>query len=373
VTARLPLARPDTGAAEAEAVAAVLASGWLGRGEQTERFERAVAERTGADHAVAVATGTAALHVAVMALGLGPGDEVIVPSLTYAATHQAIAATGARPVFADIDPDTWCLDPVHAATRVGPATRAIMTVHYGGDAAGRPAVAELANRHGLSLVEDAAHAFGSIAGPSASSPRVGGTGNPVCFSFDPIKALTCGQGGAITTDDPDLARRAGELSDLGLAGGKRRRDQIVLGPGLRYAMSDLNAAIGLAQLEGFDDRVRRRRELWRRYAAALSTIDGVVLPRHDPALLVPFLFAVRVLDGRREHVRATLDAAGIESGVRYPPGHRQPYFTQFVGPDLRLPVTDVVSDQLLSLPFFVGMSDTDVDRVVSGVATALRS
>lgn len=364
----LPLARPDLGEPEITMAARALRSGWLGRGPITAEFERALSDRLGAPHVVAVSTGTAALQLAVECTGIGVGDEVIVPSLTFCATYQAIDAAGALPVFADVDPATLCLDPDDVRRRVTPATRAIMAVHLCGAAASRAELAAVAAEEGVVLIEDAAHAFGSQVS-SAEGDRwvpVGSTGNPVCFSFDPIKSLTCGQGGAVALADPALAAAIRVRSDLGLDGGEGSVSSVT-GPGYRYAMSDLNAAIGLAQLAAFDEVAERRRGLLRRYRERLDGVSSVTVPEHDPEHMVPFTFMVRVPAHRRAHVRAVLASEGIGTGLHYPPGHLQPRYCG--GPEL--PVTEQVAQELLTLPFFPSMADQDADRVAQALERAV--
>lgn len=368
LTPALPVARPQLGADELAAVERVFASGWLGRGPASEQFERQLAERLQVPHVVVVSTGTAALQLAVEALGIGAGDEVIVPSLTYCATYQAVAATGATPVFAEIDDDTLCLDAGDVAARISPRTRAILTVHFAGFAGGRPALAKVAAAHGIDLIEDAAHAFGSTLDPIDGGGPVGSTGNPVCFSFDPIKSLTCGQGGAVVTADDALADRVRAASNLGLSPTEDGGSHVV-GPGHRFAMSDLNAAIGLAQLGRFDELANRRREIVTRYVADLGSVPGVRLASHPPERMVPFMFPIRVPAERRATIRAELAADGIATGMHYAPGHRQPYYRSG-GP---LPVTERACAELVTLPLTPSMTEDQVGRVVAGVDRAMQA
>lgn len=358
----MALARPWVGPREEESLLTALRSGWYGPGEQVRRFESALGALTGAGHVVAVSSGTAALQLALEAAGVGGGDEVVVPSLTYCATVQAVVAAGATPVFAEVDPTTGCLDADDAATRVTARTRAVVPVHYGGHAPDLRPLEALVHRHDLALVEDAAHALGSR---RPDGTPVGAGSGVACFSFDPIKAVTCGQGGAVATTDGDLAHRVLVRADLGLEPGARQR---VVDDGYRLRMGDLNAALGRAQLEAWDEIVRRRRHLWARYAEAVAGLDGVRGLDHRVDDMVPFFFVVVVPDGRRDAVRAHLDRQGVDSAVHYPPNHLQP---RWAGEGGALPVTERLAAEILTLPFHTGLGDDEVDRVVEALAEAV--
>jgi dTDP-4-amino-4,6-dideoxygalactose transaminase len=248
---------------EADAVARVLATGHYTHGPETELFERELAAFLGVPDVVAVSFGTAALHIALLAAGTGPGDEVVVPSFTFCATVQAILACGATPRFADTDPATLCVTAGDILEALTPATRAVMPVLYGGRAVDLTSIAaELADR-GITVVEDAAHAFGSFSGER----RVGSTGVLTCFSFDPIKNLTCGEGGALVPRGPAEADRARRIRDLGIAQSRDQRsaavDYTVETFGLRAHLPAVNAAIGRAQLACFAETAQRRQQLWR--------------------------------------------------------------------------------------------------------------
>ncbi len=364
---RIPLARPCLGREEAAAVEAVLASGWLGSGALARRFEESLAARIGAPRCVAVQTGTAALHLALEAAE-ARGFEVIVPSLTYAATVQAVLAAGAIPVFADCREDDLTIDPADAAALVTPRTRAFLPVHYGGTTADLAALRSLAAATGAVIVEDAAHAFGS----AFPDGPVGSSGDLVCFSFDPIKTVTCGEGGAVCAGRPEWDSRLRALRGLGMSADSRdrgRREEgavdLVVGRGFRSPMSDLNAAIGLVQLGKADALIASRRRVADRYDAALAGLPGLVRPVRDRLRHVPFCYTVRVPGGRREAFRASLRERGIETGVLYPPNHLQPAFREFHRP---LPVTERIGREIVSLPLFAGLPDADADRVVEAVA-----
>nr|WP_180686626.1 DegT/DnrJ/EryC1/StrS family aminotransferase [Streptomyces gossypiisoli] len=351
---------------EAAAVARVLESGQYGHSDVTEEFERRVAGFLGVPNAVAVASGTAALHTALLAAGVGPGREVVVPSMTFCATVQAVLAIGATPRFVDIDPATLCVTDQLLMEAVSDATAAVIPVLFGGRAVDLTSIrAELTGR-GIAVIKDAAHAFGSRNGRH----RVGATGDLTCFSFGPIKNLTCGQGGMViprSSDEADTIRR---LRLLGVAQSQSERANITTYRvdtfGLRYQLSSINAAIGLAQLDRFDTTERLRRFLWRAYRRALAPLDGVTLVDVDPDRSVPHLCQVRV--PHRDRIFQELRAQGIGVGVHYPPNHLQPAFAPWRRP---LPATEQVGEEILSLPFHQHLTETDIDHVVDVLGQAL--
>nr|WP_210167953.1 DegT/DnrJ/EryC1/StrS family aminotransferase [Streptomyces sp. SID4946] len=351
---------------EAAAVADVLQSGQYGHTEVTERFEQKVAEFLGVRDAVALTSGTAALHTALLAAGIGPGQEVIVPSMTFCATVQAVLAVGATPRFADIDPATLCVTDRLVMDSLTDKTAAVMPVPFGGRAVNlNPIRKELADRD-IAIVEDAAHAFGSRNG----TRRVGATGDLTCFSFGPIKNLTCGQGGIIvprTRTEADTIRR---IQMLGVVQSQAERGQTtnyqVDSFGLRYQMSGINAAIGLAQLDHFEKTETTRRALWRAYRRALVSLDDVRLVDVDVDRTVPHL--CQDLIPNRDEVHARLRARGIGVGVHYPPNHLQPAFAQW---RRNLPATEQAGHEVLTLPFHQHLTEADIDQVVTAFGQAL--
>jgi perosamine synthetase len=369
--ASIPIHRPGVGEREAEAVARVLESGWLGSGPVTDEFETRVAEIAGARHAIAVSSGSAALHLALLAVDLTPGDEVIVPSLTHVAGPQAVLAAGGRPVFADVELETALLDPEHAKGLVGPRTRALLPVHYAGFACRMDDLLGFAETHGLAVVEDAAHAFGS----SYASRPVGSLGDLTCFSFDPVKNVTCGEGGAVVTDDERLAEAIRSAANLGVAtdSWQRREDARpwqyeATGPGFRYQLSDVNAAIGLAQLDAIEDARLRKRALLRRYREGLATMDGIEPLAGDIDSSYPFLCVVRVGAGRRDGLADHLARDGIQAWMHFVPCHHQRALGS-VGVDL--PTTDRLSRELLTLPLNHALTEGDVDAVLESIRAFL--
>ncbi|MEY9842742.1 DegT/DnrJ/EryC1/StrS family aminotransferase [Streptacidiphilus sp. EB103A] len=366
--------RPDAGrnaspylyGAEAEAVAQVLAGGQYGHTEVTESFERQVAGFLGVPEAVAVTSGTAALHTALVAAGVGAGHEVIVPSLTFCASVQAVLAVGAEPRFVEVDPLSLCLDHQIVLDALTPATRAVMPVLFGGRAVDLTPARALLDERGIAVVEDAAHAFGS----QGAGGRVGTTGDLTCFSFGPIKNLTCGQGGLVIPRTPREAEEIRRFRLLGVVQSQADRATLtgyqVDGYGLRYQMSAINAAIGLAQLPRFRTTAQARRALWCVYRDALADIDAVTLVEVDADRSVPHLCQVRV-PGRDEVFHA-LRAKGIGVGVHYPPNHLQPAFARWHRP---LPVTEQLGREILSLPFHQHLDEHDVDQVATALRQAL--
>ncbi|MBL1101567.1 DegT/DnrJ/EryC1/StrS family aminotransferase [Streptomyces coffeae] len=353
---------------EAAAVARVLEAGQYGHTEVTEEFERRIAAFLGVPDAVAVMSCTAALHTALLAADVGPGHEVIVPSMTFCATVQAILAVGATPRFVDVDPGTLCVTDQHVMDAVTENTAAVVPVLFGGRAVDLSRVRkELTGSH-IAIVEDAAHAFGSRYG----ARRVGATGDLTCFSFGPIKNLTCGQGGMViprTREEADTVRR---IRLLGVVQSQAERAETtsyrVAGLGLRYQLSGINAAIGLAQLDRFDQTERTRRTLWRAYRRALGPLDAVTLIDVDPDRSVPHLCQVRV--PHRDDVFAQLRAQGIGVGVHYPPNHLQPAFSTW---RRALSATEQVAGEILTLPFHLHLTERDIDQVVTALEQVLKS
>jgi perosamine synthetase len=361
----IPMQRPCLGEDELAAVREVFASRWLGMGPRAAAFEQALRELLGVKHVLAVNTGTAALHLALDALGLRRGDEVILPSLTFIATAQAVLAAGATPVFCEVQPDTLTLDVADAARRITRRTRALLPVHYAGLACEMDEVLSVARDAGLRVVEDAAHAFGSL----YKGRKVGTLGDATCFSFDPIKNITCGEGGAVATDDDEIADRVRRGRVLGMdrsswdRQGPRRWSCEVATRGYRYHLSDINAAIGLRQLPRLAAFKARKQAIVRRYDAALSGLAGVRALRHTEAAF-PFLYVVRVSDGRRDDLMSHLKERKIGTGVHYVPNHLQPLFR-----DRRqhLPVTEQLFGEVLTLPLYFEMTDGEVDAVIAAV------
>jgi dTDP-4-amino-4,6-dideoxygalactose transaminase len=363
----IPVQRPELGEAELQAIGRVFDTRWLGMGSTTKAFEDEITKRLDGRRVFAVSTGTAALHLALHVAGVGPGDEVILPSLTFVASAQAVLSVGARPVFCEIDEDTLTLDLRHAASLVSPATRAIMPVHFGGWPCDMDAVAALASTRGIRVVEDAAHAFGS----NFKGRPIGSFGDLTCFSFDPIKNITCGEGGAICTGNDEEAGRIERGRILGISNdtwsrytNKRNWQYSVVEPGFRYHLSNISAAIGLTQLERFDRFRDAKRHIAREYDEAFKDVPEIRIPRRNIEDIFPFFYVVRVPARRREGFIAALKEKGVATGIHYTPNHLQPLFEDSAQD---LPVTERVGAELVTLPMFTEMTEGEVAQVVASV------
>jgi dTDP-4-amino-4,6-dideoxygalactose transaminase len=359
--------------ADVEAVAATLRRAFLGMGAEVEAFEKEIAQLIGGNrHVMCVSTGTTALHLAVQACGIGPGDEVLAPSLTFVASFQAISATGATPVACEVMREHGGIDPADAARRITPQTKAIMPVHYASGPGALDAIYALAAKHKLRVIEDAAHAFGG----TCNGARVGAAGDVVCFSFDGIKNITSAEGGAVVTGDPAVAARVRDARLLGVEkdtekryAGQRSWEFDVKTQGWRGHMSNLNAALGRSQLRRLEsDFAPRRIALARRYAQELTGVAGLRHLNLDYGAVVPHIFPVFIANGRRDSLREALRAANIESGIHYKPNH---LLTLYGGGQTSLPVAEQLYAEMLTLPLHFELTDTDQERVVEVVRRTL--
>jgi dTDP-4-amino-4,6-dideoxygalactose transaminase len=366
----IPVFQPFLDEAEIAAAREALQLGWLGMGAYVGEFEKQLRSFCGADdrHVVAVSTGHAALHLALMLIGAGPGDEVITPSFNNAADFQAIIATGAAPVFCDIDAETLCLDVGCAESLVTPRTRAVIAMDYDCILCDHDRISEFATRHGLRVIHDAAHAFGS----QHRGRMVGSFSDMTMFSFDPVKTITCIDGGALIVRTEEEATRLHEMRLLGMTQSAnvmytnaRAWTYDIKGPGFRYHLANLHAAIGLAQLRKIDFIAESRRKACQYYNEQLAEIAEIDLPKTKFTDVTPFLYYVRVPPDRRDEFRRHLLEQGIDTGIHWQPGH---WFTLFK--DCRrgdLSVTERVGHEIVSLPLHSGMARQIQDRVIEAV------
>ena len=373
---QLPLFDLQLQPQDLEAVAETLRSGWLTLGPRTQAFEQAFAERLGCRHAIAVSSCTAALHLAYLAAGVGPGDEVVVPSFTFAATAAAALYCGGTPVFADIlSRERPYLDPADVERRITPRTKAVCVVHYAGYAADVERMRALCDERGLALIEDVAHA------PSASlhGRKLGTWGLAGAFSFFSNKVLSVGEGGLLSTDDDDVAafvrsRRSHAMTSGTWERHSGRTDTYdVTALGFNYRLDEPRAALLLSRLERLESEIGRRRELTLRYRSLLAGVEGIVVPFDDADVPESSCYVIPIMlerDGTQAEVSARLRERGIQTSIFYPSIHLfTAYRERF--PGLSLPVTELASRTELTLPFYPHMTHADQDRVVAALAEAV--
>ncbi len=370
----LPFSRPAMGAEELAAVKAVLDSGWITTGPKNQQLEEAFCRLTGNQNAVAVCSATAGMHITLMALGVGEGDEVITPSMTWVSTLNMIVLLGATPVMIDIDRDTLMVTPEQIEAAITPRTKAIIPVHYAGAPADLDAIYAIGERYGIPVIEDAAHAVGT----HYKGRHVGARGTAI-FSFHAIKNITCAEGGLIVTDDKQLAERLRSLKFHGLGVDAYDRQTYgrapqaeVLSPGYKYNLTDINAAIALTQLDKLTQLNARRAHIAQLYQHALADtpFQPLALPQW-PHAHAWHLFIIRVDEARcglsRDALMEALKAKGIGTGLHFRAAHTQKYYRERF-PSLSLPNTEWNSARICSLPLFPDMTADDTQRVI----TALR-
>jgi dTDP-4-amino-4,6-dideoxygalactose transaminase len=371
---RVPLADIQVDEEITAAVEEVVASGWWSMGPRVAEFEEAFARYCGARHALAVSSGTAALHLALLAVGCGPGDEVILPSLNFVAAANTVAHTGARSVFCDVRAgDDLNLDPADVEAAVTPRTKVVLALHYGGVPCDLDAVGEIASRHGLVVIEDAAHAPGA----TWRGRMCGTIGRIGCFSFFSNKNLPVGEGGMVVTDDGLLAERVRLLRSHGMTTltWDRHRGHAhsydVVEHGFNYRLDEVKAAVGLVQLRRLDAGNAARARLAVRYRELLAGVDGLVVPfpdTHESAHHLAVVLLPELAD--RDRVREALRERGVQTSVHYPPIHG---FSAYAGATERrhLPVTDAVAARVLTLPLFPQMTEWQIELVAAALVEAL--
>jgi perosamine synthetase len=363
------------GEEDIEAVADVLRSDYLTTGPAVDAFEEAFADFVGTEEAVAVANGTAALHAAMRALDIGTGDEVIVPTITFAATANSVVFEGGTPVFADVDPDTLLLDPESVDEKITDDTKAIVGVDYAGQPCRYDALRELADVHDLVLLDDACHATG---GTYKGKP-VGSLADLNTFSFHPVKNMTTGEGGMITTNDSDWARETREFRNHGITSTHHERAEQgswvyeIPDAGYNYRLTDMQCALGMSQLEKLPEWVERRREIASRYDAAFADIDAVEpIEMREDSTCAYHLYVIQLhldmLSVGREEVFDALQAEGIGVNVHYIPVHYHPFYREnFDTGEGLCPAAEAAYERILTLPVFPRMTSNDVEDVMRAV------
>ncbi len=373
----LPLSRPAIGPEEVEAVVAALTSGWITSGPKAAELEEIFRAETGAPHAIAVTSATAGLHMVLTALGIGPGDEVVTPSMTFASTVNQVALRGATPVFADNDYHTMQVIPEALAEKIGPRTKAVMPVHFAGPPADMDPIIAAAASAGVPVIEDAAHAVGTVyKGRSA-----GALGDIAIFSFHPIKNITTGEGGMVTCKDEELAKKLRLLRFHGIErdawkrygkGGTPHYD--IREPGYKYNLTDIQAALGVVQMKRVRDLNARRGELAARYVAGLSGVAGIDLPgvpsySHEDS---HHLFIVKITGYDRDAFIGRLADYNVGVGLHFPPCHLLTYVRERYGTKPGdFPGAEKAGERILSLPLFPAMTEADVDYVCAAIREIL--
>lgn len=368
----LPVFRPAMGQEEIDAVAEVIRSGWIGLGPKTEEFEKRFSEFVETKYAIALNSATAALHLSLLALGIGENDEVLVPSLTFVSTAHAALYVGARPIFVDIEEDTLCMDPKDLERKITKRSKVVIPVHYGGHPADMDAIRRIAKKHNLFVVEDASHACGA----EYKNEKIGGLSDLTCFSFHAVKNLATPDGGMVTTNDYRLAELIGKLRWVGINKNTWEREEQVLKKGYRqygwyyditelgykYHMNDVAAAIALVQLKHLVQLNKKRNVLAQRYDKFLQKLSWLETPivkdwaksaRHNYVIQTSY----------RDKLNLFLKEKKISSGVHYLPVHQQTYY-QKLGYKSHVPVTDRIWKTLLTLPLYPTLSFKDQDRVI---------
>lgn len=375
----LPYGHQSIDEDDVRVVVEVLRSYWITTGPKVAEFEEAFAERVGARYAVSFSSGTAALHGAAFAAGLGSGDEAITTPMTFCATANCVVYQGARPVFADVCPDTLNLDPDEVARRVTSHTKAVLPVDYAGHPADLDPLLELADRHGLVVIEDACHALGA----EYKGRRVGSISHMTVFSFHPVKHITTGEGGMVTTDDAELAQRLRMFRNHGIDSDARQRQAEgqwyyeMVSLGYNYRLTDIGCALGLSQLRKLDANLARRREIARRYAAAFQGIPGIILPAIRPNAnpawhIYPIRLDLTKIRVSRTEVFHALRAEGLGVNVHYIPVHLHPYYRNRFGyRGGEYQVAEDAYSRLITLPIFSAMTDRDIEDVIKAVCKVI--
>ena len=366
---RIPLSKPYIGEREEELVLEVLRSGRLSLGPVIERFEELIAERVGAPHAVSLTSGTAGLHLLCHGLGLGPGDEVITSPISFVATANCFIVEGATPVFADVDPSTLNLDPAAVESAITPRTRAIVAVDMFGYPCELDEIRTIASRHGLAVIADSAEALGAIYKGGA----VGSHGVPAVFGFYPNKQITTGEGGVVVTHSAEEAELLRSLRNQGRSYESRWFHHVRVG--LNYRFTDLQAAVGIAQLEKLDEILALRAAAAGRYNELLADVDGLVLPHPDDADHTRswFVYVVRIPQGvDHAAVLERMASEGVEAGHYVPCVHLQPYMRESYGfREGMCPVAEDAGARSVALPFFPAIEPDDQERVVEVLKSAV--
>ena len=367
----IPIAEPEIGEEELKLVMEAVKSGWVSsKGKYIKEFEKDFSNYIGTKYGVAVSNGTAALHLALVALGIGPGDEVLIPTLTFASVANAVIYSGAKPVFVDSHPDYWCIDPEDAERKITERTKAIIAVHSYGHSCDMDCILELANRYGLYVVEDCAEAHGA----EYKGRKVGSFGDISCFSFYGNKIITTGEGGMCLTNDQKLAEKMKILRDHGMDPKRRYWHEVI---GFNYRMTNLQAALGVAQLKKIDYFISKKRKIAKTYNSLFEGIDKVVCPPEMPwAKSVYWLYSILINYSKtsinnRDKLMEMLAQRGIETRPLFYPIHEMPPYKKYS--QGRCPVAEKISRKGLSLPSSTKLTDEEVRFIANATIKSLQA
>jgi perosamine synthetase len=357
---------------DVEAVVEVLRSDWLTQGPKVEEFEKAVAEYCGAQYAVAVSSGTAALHAAYHVAGIGEGDEVITTPLTFSATVNGVVYNGGTPVLCDIEAETLNIDPAEITKKITPKTKAIAPVDFAGHPCEYEEILKIAQEHNLLVIEDAAHALGAM----YKGEKVGGIADMTIFSFHPVKAITTGEGGMVLTNNKDFYEKLKTFRHHGIV---KKPEQggwyyEIKDLGYNYRLTDIHSALGLSQLKKLDRFVNRRREIVAQYNKAFEGLDEVVVPSEKEYVRSAYHIYIIQVQANRRKVFDALQEEGIGAQVHYVPVHYHPYYQKKFGYKKgNFPVTEAYYENALTLPLFPKMTDSEVEKVIKSVWSSLKN
>lgn len=377
---KIPYGRQTIDETDVDAVVSALKSDWLTTGPCVEQFETDFASFVSAREAIAVNSGTAALHASLFSLDIGPGCEVLIPSITFAATANAVVYLGAKPVFVDVDPETLLIDVAHAESLINPLTRAIIAVDFAGQPCDYSDLRNLCDNHRLDLLVDACHSIGA----SYKGRSVGSLGDLTAFSFHPVKSMTTGEGGMVTTNNPQLAKRVRQFRNHGIQQDFRQREKQVAWEydieelGFNYRLTDFQSALGRSQLKRLPDWIVRRQEIAERYDTAFSQSECIEpLTDRNDRTNAHHLYVVRLKGGGKSDLRRQvfeqLRAKGIGVNVHYRPVYFHTFYQKNFGHKRGLcPNAEAAYEQILSLPIFPELTDTQVDYVVSQLFDATK-
>ena len=372
----IPIAKPTIGKEELQNVEKVFKTNWLGMGSFVYEFEKRIEKYIGVKYVIATNTGTTAIHLALASIGIKPGDEVIVPSLTFAGSVQPIKNLGAKPIFCEVEKDTLNIDVQDMSRRITKKTKAVIVVHYGGLSCDMDPILKITKKKKIKVIEDAAHAFGS----KYKGRKIGSFGDLACFSFDPIKNLTCGEGGCVTTNNPKLAEVLRRKRLLGISKdtwmrykNKRSWFYEIVTEGYRYHMSNINAAVGLAQFEKLKKFIDKKKKLVKAYDECFKSLKEISLLRRNYKETAPFNYTIRILQNKskisRNNFVRKMEKNGISVGINYIPNHIQPFFRPY---RVKLPVTEKIWKEIVSLPLYYDMGKKEFDKVVKTVKKLIK-